>query len=685
MTNTFYAFSGGIAKDPIIPVALGGLVKHVRMSATIGQTRAGDSVVGWGQKQNTQSARDFAGKNGLDYLSLEDGFIGYLGHPSLDQRRLSVICDRRGIYYDARCESDLEHLLNHFEEWYTADHRERAEAIRSRLVANNISKYNHGWAELPEGLRDGHKERVLIVDQVRGDLSIEKGMAGPQDFEAMLAAALKRHPEAQVWLKVHPDVLSGAKKGHFQLQRLDPCVRVIAENIPTYELLSCFAHVYVVTSQLGFEALLAGCRVHVFGVPFYAGWGLTEDHKTIERRRARPDLSVLISASLIEYPRYVDPFFLTKTQIETILDYLEAERAVRRPAGRRVYALGFSIWKRSFLRAFLPHVSSLRFIAKRALQTVKWQAGDQLIIWGRRWDEQLKDLPSDVSVWRVEDGFVRSVGLGSDLRRPNSLVLDGAGIHYDGSCASDLENFLNSHRFTDAQKSRGHRLCQLLVQKRVSKYNVTGQKVDLKSHAGGKKLILAVGQVGGDESLKYGSPNIGSNKEFLESVRTNAPDAFIIYKPHPDVLAGNRDGDETLSGRVSSVDLVVTDADIIDCIDQVDEVHVMTSLTGFEALLRGKTVHTYGQPFYAGWGLTQDRYQIERRTACLTLDELVYGVLCVYGRYVCWPSGQATIPEKIIADFAGRHSKIDDKAIPPILWLKKNLRKAGFLLTALLR
>ena len=36
----------------------------------------------------------------------------------------------------------------------------------------------------------------------------------------------------------------------------------------------------------------------------------------------------------------------------------------------------------------------------------------------------------------------------------------------------------------------------------------------------------------------------------------------------------------------------------------VDEVHTLTSLTGFEALLRGIEVHAYGGPFYAGWGLT---------------------------------------------------------------------------------
>ena len=62
----------------------------------------------------------------------------------------------------------------------------------------------------------------------------------------------------------------------------------------------------------------------------------------------------------------------------------------------------------------------------------------------------------------------------------------------------------------------------------------------------------------------------------------------------------------------------------------------MTSLVGFEALLRGLPVVTYGQPFYAGWGLTRDHAPLARRTRRLSLDELVAGALLRYPRYVNW-------------------------------------------------
>jgi capsular polysaccharide export protein len=38
-----------------------------------------------------------------------------------------------------------------------------------------------------------------------------------------------------------------------------------------------------------------------------------------------------------------------------------------------------------------------------------------------------------IPLWRMEDGFIRSSGLGSDLLAPLSLVLDKTGIYYDAS------------------------------------------------------------------------------------------------------------------------------------------------------------------------------------------------------------------------------------------------------------
>ena len=82
----------------------------------------------------------------------------------------------------------------------------------------------------------------------------------------------------------------------------------------------------------------------------------------------------------------------------------------------------------------------------------------------------------------------------------------------------------------------------------------------------------------------------------------------------------------------------------------VDEVHVLTSLAGFEALLRGKPVVCWGTPFYAGWGLTEDRAPTPRRSRVLSLDALVAGVLLLYPTYVSRTTGHFTTAERALEE-----------------------------------
>ncbi|MBQ3170757.1 MAG: capsular polysaccharide biosynthesis protein, partial [Mailhella sp.] len=140
--------------------------------------------------------------------------------------------------------------------------------------------------------------------------------------------------------------------------------------------------------------------------------------------------------------------------------------------------------------------------------------------------------------------------------------------------------------------------------------------------------------------VRRGGCGIGSNLELLREVRRHEPEAFIIYKPHPDVEVRNRKGRIPDEMALMVADDVVRDVRMDVLLAMVDEVHTLTSLTGFEGLLRGLRVCTYGGPFYAGWGLTDDRAKerafLDRREARLSLDELTAGVLLLYPTYYDW-------------------------------------------------
>ena len=162
--------------------------------------------------------------------------------------------------------------------------------------------------------------------------------------------------------------------------------------------------------------------------------------------------------------------------------------------------------------------------------------------------------------------------------------------------------------------------------KGLTKYNVGQRALSRDNWPSDRRVLLVPGQVEDDASVRRGGCGIRGNLELLREVRRRNPEAFIIYKQHPDVEVKNRKGriDDAEALRVA--DEVVRDVRMDALLAVVDEVHTLTSLTGFEALLRGVKVCAYGGPFYAGWGLTEDcateRAFLARRTARLTLDEL---------------------------------------------------------------
>ena len=320
-----------------------------------------------------------------------------------------------------------------------------------------------------------------------------------------------------------------------------------------------------------------------------------------------------------------------------------------------LFALGFSHWKRLPLRLCFSG-RSVVFVS--SLDAVPH--GSTLVVWGARVPDGVEERA--LSVIRVEDGFLRSVGLGADLVRPVSWVVDEKGIYFDSTRASDLEFLLAQSEFGAELLARACALRRRVVALGLTKYNVGMQrwtKPAEKLH-----VVLVPGQVETDASLAWGAPGIRTNLELLRAARAACPDAYLIYKPHPDVVAQLRARSSADDVAKTYCDEVVVDVDMGQLLMQVDEVHVLTSLAGFEALLRGKRVVCHGLPFYAGWGLTQDMLAIERRTRRLSLDELVAGALILYPRYMSRHADALIEPEQALDELAAWHAAQAGRGLP---------------------
>lgn len=621
------------------------------------------AIVGWGLKGVFARDAAWAQRAGLPYLALEDGFLRSV-RPATGDAALSVSVDPVGVYYDAQRPSKLEQDIATAR---TPAQHERAGRLIAAWCEGRLSKYNH-TRELPPPVASPF---VLVVDQTAGDASIAYGLADAGSFTRMLEAALDEHPDLPVVLKVHPDVVEGRKRAHFGALTPGQASRVtlLASNAHPPALLEAAAAVYVVTSQMGFEALMWHKPVRCFGMPFYAGWGLTGDELPAPSRRARKSVALtdLVHAALVDYPRYIDPETLTPCEAERVIDWMALQRRQRERFAPRVQAVGFSQWKQPSVRAFLAG-SELHFVESPA----PLAPGERRAVWGRGTPDA--EAGASGTLLRIEDGFLRSVGLGANLVQPLSWVIDRRGMYYDAGGPSELEQLLEAGGFDAALLARARALREAIVAHGITKYNVGAGS--WQRPPGERHVVLVPGQVENDASIAFGAPAVRTNLGLLEAVRTLRPDAWIVYKPHPDVLAGKRPGEAGIDDAKRWCDEIVTEVPIRQLFTQVDELQVLTSLAGFEALLRGVPVVCHGLPFYAGWGLTDDRLTCERRTRRLTLDELVAGALIEYPSYVSRTTGSFTTPERALFELAHWDCVGPERQAWPLRVLRalKNLR-----------
>jgi capsular polysaccharide export protein len=546
-------------------------------------------------------------------VRIEDAFLRSIHPGRAGEPPLGLLIDRTGVHFDARRPSDLETLLAR----HPLDDAAQLAMVRDTVAlikAHHLSKYNGFDLDAPLPA-PGY---VLVIDQTRGDASLKACGADRGRFLEMLTFAQQEHPGARILIKTHPETHSGHRAGHLTGADASDRITLFDTPVSPWALLEGAVAVYTVSSGMGFEAILAGHRPRVFGTPFYAGWGLTEDEEVFPRRNRPLTRTQLALGALALFPKWYDPFHDALCPFDEAVAILTARAQQWRDDHAGWVAEGMRLWKRQPLQKMFGAERPMRFAANAEAKAA--QTGRNAMVWAGKAQDGSKAV-------RVEDGFLRSRGLGADLVPPLSLVLDDVGIYYDPTRPSRLEALIAaSPNLPPAALHRAEALRLRLIEDNITKYNLGGAQPALpEGHR-----ILVPGQVEDDASMRLGAPGM-TNADLLAKARKANPDAVILYKPHPDVVAGLRPGHVPTPQQWADA---VIDGDMGQLLPHMQEVWTMTSLTGFEALLRGLRVTVLGQPFYAGWGLTRDLGPaLPRRRNGTTLDGLVHATLIDYPRY----------------------------------------------------
>ncbi|WP_066803306.1 capsular polysaccharide biosynthesis protein [Moraxella oblonga] len=687
------ATKGIINNNPLLGVALGVDVRY--------QDKSAQAVLAWGRKPSHTKATRFAQTHGLSLITIEDGFVRSLGS-GVGSVGGGFIVDDLGVYFDLTAPNRLQQLIADAVINWNNDKEIYAKQLINKIIDNKLSKYN-ATTYAPDllVLANNNKPHIIIIDQVANDASIGGAGADDERFFAMLAHAKEHYPNANIWIKAHP-----AGKGYFCSDDVSAPFYLM-DNCNPIALLSQVIAVYTVSSHMGFEALMLGKKVHNFGVNWYAGFGLTDDDfiKNSELYQnvckhyqalniTNPTVYQLFYASYVSYSRYANPATGQACDLLVLMDYLIQNRDWQDKLAGDMLMYDVSRWKVPFVRGFLgfdkvnliikPKTKWLFFLPNNINKKRANRANHQILakisphvaytVWGQKTKQTLQKKLAHHNniashIWCMEDGFIRSNGLGATLIAPLSVVMDDVGIYFDATVPSRLEMILNGICLSDAQKNRAKNLHKLLLTKRVSKYNVPTTNHDFahKIHALKSKnrpIHLVVGQVEDDASVRLCASLIKKNSELLARVRADYPDDLIVYKPHPDVEAGLRVGK---ANNHHLADVIAHDVAMPDCLDVCDMIHTISSLTGFEALLRGKKVVCYGLPFYAGFGLTHDvveenntlkQQALSRRTRPhlppLDLYDLIFGVLIAYPIYRL-PHGVGLANAEDVIDYLYNH------------------------------
>ena len=635
-SRRLFVYNGGFFTQPRLRriLALAG------WELRLGWPGPNDNVGVWGHSPTAQRGERVAAKTGARLLRIEDAFLRSLHPGRAGEPPLGLVIDSRAAHFDSSRPSDLEHLLatHPFDDGALLA---RARHAMEAMVRAKLSKYAafDPTAPLPK------PPYVLVIDQTQGDASIARAGAGPDSFREMLVAARIDERGMPIVIKTHPETAAGHRPGHFGPEDAGEGVTLVTDPVDPWALMEGAVAVYTVSSGMGFEAILAGHRPRVFGQPWYAGWGLTRDENPVARRTRKLTRTQIFAGAMLLYPAWYDPHHDTLCGVEQVITALEARARAQREDGAGHVAAGMRLWKRRALAGFFGGERRLIFAEGPAAVARARETGRGLMVWAGK-EDTLGDT-TGVRLLRVEDGFLRSRGLGAELVPPLSLVTDDLGIYYDPTRPSRLEQLIAaSVTLPEAARLRAERLVAGLTRARLTKYNLDRPAPVLPDG----HRILVPGQVEDDASIRLGAGEVATNLALLQAARAANPQAVIVYKPHPDVEAGLRAGRVPPEDARALADVVADEADPVALIEACDEVWTMTSLIGFEALIRGKPVTCLGAPFYAGWGLTRDLGPVPaRRTARPDITALAHAVLIDYPRYRDPVTG-APCPAEVVAD-----------------------------------
>lgn len=505
--------------------------------------------------------------------------------------------------------------------------------------------------------------RILVLGQPEDHAEVR--YQGGKQFNSndLVVIAHLENPGAEIFYR--PDV-ANVKRKRPALSN-PQLVKDYCSFVPTQESLSTLInscdHVFTISHIGGFEAILRGKTVTVFGRPFYSGWGLSEDRQKIERVRSL-SANQLFAGSCLFAATYMDPVYklIGSESVGMLRRLVEAQRSVQEAAlvvstnheetvtaramtptyviGECSYKSWISSWFPGRKFAFIPaNISEMDFSLKYK-KNINQSESAEIFICTDDLSHHLKQniKSSGRKSFYLRDGFIRSIGLPHSGEPPHSVILDSTAPHYDCSRASDLENMLSQFDFSSDKNllPKAKDIISKIIENDTAKFGKSQRLSNIDAILGlkSKPRILVLGQIENSTELRLSNPRGYSNSDIVMIAAMENENSQIIFKPHPVEMHLNGGMASGLEKVKHLCEILNRDIPLSQLLEHVDRVYTISSLGGFEALIRNVNVTTLGCPFYAGWGVSDDRESSSRRQRKLSIEEIFAVAYLIYPIYV---------------------------------------------------
>lgn len=579
-------------------------------------------------KKHLKKTKQLTSKYKQDILYLEDSPIATMHDKNGKKLQIGYYYSKMGWYYQSN-NNIIESIIKNSNQITDSD-IEYVQRCIEKIKNNKITKYNTFHTEKPFS-RQENVAPIVVIDQNIDDFAITRNNNCAADFILMYKEALKKGNGRKIYLK-------SSKNGYLKQFAHSSEVALIDFNVNIHDVLENVEDVYVVCSHVGFEALMHKKNVHCFGYSYYSGFGLTINYKT---QNIYPlSLEKIFYALYIQLSTYIINDIV---KLDIVLEIIAINKKLfYEERDKRFFIVSTHFWHRLKFYRFLYSRKLIYISNIKALQTHNLNSNDVVLTWSigkKQYTNFCQE--QNIPLFRMEDGFIRSVGLGSHFVQGHSFCIDKTNIYFNARRSNDLENELNNTEVLPTEIEQACNLIKIINKNQITKYNLPfDQKMPKEEifmmqqiQKSTKRKILIIGQVANDKSVLHGCLIHSNIYDLLKQTRIKNPDKIIIFKNHPDCVLSFRAGKIQHKNLANYTDYVLEQITIDQVIDIVDEIHTFTSLSGMEGLIRGKEVYCYGSPFYSNWGLTHDVTEISRRLRKRTLEELVYLSYIKYPRY----------------------------------------------------